>query len=285
MNTLFRSLIEALKMLFQTKFLFGSITSVLAIPFIGHIYFELDKSCSVKLGLACLGSYYLALIVYRLWENVKLWFTNHFFDSIWGDGLLFLQQIHEIVRNYEDGVVERDDSLQMICNETKRFFDKLTGKKCSVSIKLPQKPAELEELEVVNVMRDDVSRKTRETDTYKEQKHFVFQNTAYMTIITRLSKGKTNATYINNDVSIEANYETTSLPAYPDGELPYKSEMVTAIRKFPLNKKMNNAAELMGFLCIDSPETESFSKDRYYVCIANLISDALFNIVKPLNHN
>ena len=48
---------------------------------------------------------------------------------------------------------------------------------------------------------------------------------------------------------------------------------------------MNSAAELMGFLCIDSPETESFSKDRYYICIADLISDALFSIVKPLKQN
>ena len=283
MNTLFRSLTEALKLLFQTKFLFGSITSVFAIPFIGHIYFELDKSCSIKLGLACLGFYYLALIVYRLWENGKTWFTNHFFDSVWGDGLLLIRQVRETVRNYEDGVLERDASLQQICNDAKRYFDKLTGKKCAVSIKLPQKPADLEDLEVVNVMRDEASRKARDTDAYKEQKHFVFQNTAYMTIITRLSKGKTNATYINNDVSIEANYETTSLPAYPNGELPYRSEMVTAIRKFPLNKSMSSAAELMGFLCIDSPETESFSKDRYYICIAELISDALFSIVKPLN--
>lgn len=285
MNSFFRSLLEALKLLIQTKFLFGSITSVIAIPFIGHQYFGLELVCSIMIGLSCLGLYYFVLFVYRLWENGKIWFTNHYFDSVWGDGLLLIQKVRETVRNYEDGVLERDDSLQQICNDVKKYFDKLTGKKCAVSIKLPQKPAELEDLEVVNVMRDDSSRKARDTDTYKEQRHFVFQNTAYMTIITRLSKGKTNATYINNDVSVEANYETTSLPAYPDGVLPYKSEMVTAIRKFPLNKRLNSAAELMGFLCIDSPETESFSKDRYYICIADLISDALFSIVKPLKQN
>lgn len=272
-------------MLFQTKFLFGSITSVFAIPFIGNLYFELDKTLSIKIGFACLGLYYFVLFIYRLWENGKVWFTNHYFDSVWGDGLLLIQQVREVVRNYEDGVIERDDSLQQICNDVKRYFDKLTGKKCAVSIKLPQKPGELEDLEVVNVMRDDASRMARDTDTYKEQKHFVFQNTAYMTIITRLSKGKMNATYINNDVSVEANYETTSLPAYPNGKLPYKSEMVTAIRKYPLSKRMNSASELMGFLCIDSPEKESFSKDRYYICIADLISDALFSIVKPLKQN
>lgn len=285
MNSFFRSLLEALKLLIQTKFLFGSITSVVAIPFIGCQYFGLERKCSIWIGLSCLGLYYFVLFFYRLWENGKIWFTNHYFDSVWGDGLLLMQKVRETVRNYEDGILERDDSLQQICNDVKKYFDKLTGKKCAVSIKLPLKSSKLEDLEVVNVMRDDASRKARDTDTYKEQKHFVFQNTAYMTIITRLSKGKTNATYINNAVSIEANYETTSLPAYPNGELPYKSEMVTAIRKFPLNKRMNSTAELMGFVCIDSPETESFSKDRYYICIADLISDALFSIVKPLYHN
>lgn len=285
MNTILRSLYEALKLLIKNKFLFGSITTVFAIPFIGYKYFDLEKTYSIKIGLACLGLYYFGLFIYRLWENAKLWFTNHYFDSIWGDGLLLVQQVHEVVRNYEDGVIERDDSLQLICNDVKKYFDKLTGKKCAVSIKLPLKPAELADLEVVNVMRDDDSSKKRDTDVYKEQKHFVFQNTAYMTIITRLSRGKTNATYINNDVDIEANYETTSLAAYPDGVLPYKSEMVTAIRKYPLNKKLSSASELMGFLCIDSPENDSFSKDRYFICIADLISNALFTIVKPLNDN
>ena len=282
MNTVWRSVMEAQKGLFQTKFLFGSVTSVIAIPFIGHNYFNLSKGCSVWLGLSCLGVYFLVLFFFRLWENYKIWFANHFFDSIWGDGLLLIQQVREVVRNYEDGATERDDCLQQICNEVKKYFDKLTKKKCAVSIKLPIKPADLMELEVVNVQRDEESSKVRNTDVYSQQRHFVFQNTAYMTIITRLSKGKTNATYINNCVDVESNYETTSLAAYPGGVLPYKSEMVTAIRKYPLNKQMDSPSELMGFFCVDCSDKDAFSKDRYYICLADLISDALFTIVKPV---
>lgn len=283
MNTIWRSFLEALKMLFQTKFLFGSITSALAIPFIGLTYFGLEKNCSIRLGAICLVIYFIVLFAYRLWENYKIWFTNHYFDSVWGEGLLLIQKTHEIVRMFEDGEIGKDDSLSMICNEVKKYFDRLTKAFCAVSIKLPVKPADLMELEVVNVRRDDVSSIIRDTDAYKQQKHFVFQNTAYMTIITRLSKGKSNATYINNDVDVESNYETTSLGAYANGILPYKSEMVTAIRKYPLNKRMRSSSELMGFFCIDCPAKDAFSSDRYYICVANLISDALFRIVKPTN--
>ena len=284
MNTLFRSFLEALKQLIQTKFLFGSITSAIAILFIGFNYFNLDKGCSIKIGIVCLSIYFLILFCCRLWENCKVWYTNHFFDSIWGDGLMLIQEVHEAVRKFEEDVEVKDKSLQQICEATKCYFDKLTKKKCAVSIKLPKRPTEhtkLEELEVVNVCRDAASAMVRNTDAYKQQRHFVFQNTAYMTIITRLAKGKSNAIYINNDVDVEANYETTSIEAYSDGILPYKSEMVAAIRKYPHNKKMGSPTELIGFFCIDCNEKDGFSKDRYYMCVANLISDALFRIVSP----
>lgn len=282
MNTFFRSILDALNMFLQTKFLFGGVGSIVAVLLLGHNFLGLNKEESIRYGLSGIAFYFVSLYIYNLWENAKVWFTNHFFDSIWGEGLILIQQIHEIVRLFEDGSIGKVDSLSKICNEVKKYFDKLTKKSCAVSIKLPIKPADLMELEVINVCRDDISAKLRDTEAYNHQKHFVFQNTAYMTIITRLSKGKSNATYINNDVDVEANYETTSLAAYANGVLPYKSEMVIAIRKYPLNRCLGKSSELMGFLCIDCSEKGGFSNDRYYICVANLIADSLFRIVKPI---
>lgn len=52
--------------------------------------------------------------------------------------------------------------------------------------------------------------------------------------------------------------------------------MVTAIRKFPYMRPMGGSTELRGFLCIDSESENTFSNDRYYVCVVNLLSDSLY---------
>ena len=266
-------------MLIATKFIFGSFTCIFGIPTLVYKYFEADDAASIKWTLIGIGAYYLILFIYRLWENYKIWFANHFFDSIWGEGLLLVQDVHDIVRSYENDKDHRDKYLATFCNKTKTFFDRLTKSKCSVSIKLPKETTDYANLEVVNVSRDNKST-SRDTVDYKAQKHLVFQNTAYSTVIARMTKGKANAVYVNNKIDITT-YESTSIPAYTNEELPYKSEMVTAIRKYPLSQKMGTPTELRGFLCIDSDKEGAFSSDRYYICIANLLSDSLYRIVKP----
>lgn len=279
MNTIWLSIKEAFGLLFKSKFLFGSATCFFGIPFIAKNYFEIDDLTSALYAAIGIGGYFLALFVARLWENYKIWFTNHFFDSIWGDGLLLVQEVHELVRLYENDKSKRDEYLKKYCNVIKDYFDKLTKKNCNVSIKLPKVPAPLEEFEVVNVCRDSKS-VWRDTDAYRAQKHLIMQNTAYTTILARLLKGKKNSIYINNNID-SLTYESTSTPAYENEKLPYKSEMVTAIRKYPHFIKLGGSTELRGFLCIDSESPNAFSNDRYYVCVVNLLSDSLYRIVKP----
>ena len=279
MNTIWLSFKEAFCMFLKTKFLFGSATCVFGIPFIAKNYLDIDKWLSIKYAAIAITAYFLIVFFLRLWENYKKWFSNHFFDSIWGDGLLLVQEVHELVRLYEIDNSQRDEYLKKFCNLTKQYFDKLTKKNCNVSIKLPKVPAPLEEFEVENVCRDSKST-CRDTDLYKAQKHLILQNTAYTTILARLVKGKKNAIYINNHID-ESTYESTSTPAYENEQLPYKSEMVTAIRKYPYMRPFGGSTELRGFLCIDSESENTFSNDRYYVCVVNLLSDSLYRIVQP----
>lgn len=279
MNTVWKSFKEAFIMLFKNKFIFGSATCVFGIPLIAKNYIEIDNSTSYKYAGIAIAIYFAALFIYRLWENGKFWFTNHFFDSIWGDGLMLIQDVHNIVREFENDKNNRDEYLKRFCNLTKQYFEKLTKKDCSVSIKLPKVTTSLEELEVVNVCRDNKST-CRDTEEYKAQRHLVMQNTAYSTIIARLTKGKRNSIYINNCID-DSTYESTSTPAYDEEKLPYKSEMVAAIRKYPLSNTIGKSTELRGFLCIDSKNINTFSNDRYYLCVMNLLSDSLYRIVQP----
>ena len=106
------------------------------------------------------------------------------------------------------------------------------------------------------------------------------QNTAYTTILARLLKGKKNVIYINNHID-ESTYESTSTPAYENEQLPYKSEMVTAIRKYPYVRPFGGSTELRGFLCSDRESENTFSNDRDYVCVVHLLSDSLYRIVQP----
>lgn len=122
MNTIWLSFKEAFCMFLKTKFLFGSATCVFGIPFIAKNYLDIDKWLSIKYAAIAITAYFLIVFFLCLWENYKKWFSNQFFDSIWGDGLLLVQEVHELVRLYEIDNSKRDEYLKKNLQFDKTIF-------------------------------------------------------------------------------------------------------------------------------------------------------------------
>lgn len=284
MNNIIKSLIDALKQIFLTKFIFGSIGGVIAFLYFPQKIFGCTEKESVIYAFVGFGIWYIIVFIYKLWENYKIWFANHFFDNIWGDGIILIKVVIDEKERVEMGQCPPHKAIKRICNEIKKYFDKKTKFECSVSIKVPRDPGvKLEEMVVENICRDDISEKIRNTDAYKAQVHRMFGNTAYASIVTRMYNKKHKAYYLNNHVDKDGNYETTSTNAYVSG-LPYKSEFVFPLTKHPVEVSQS-PNEISGFLCVDCKEENGFQDDRYSVNLMKCIAINLDKIINSINED
>ena len=280
-----KSFIDAFNIVFKSKFVFGSIGGVVAFFLVPKYFFDCNTNKSLIIAGFVLLAWYFVAFVISLVRNIKQWIQTYYLDNAHGDGLLLIKFVNEEINNYKTENQPINTTLRNICNETKRYFDKRLGCDCGVSIKLPKNPeAELQELTVENVARDDYSAKTRDTDEYKKQTHSVFGNTAYMSIITRLNRKPNKAYYLNNDIENDNSYENTSQDAYPDRKYPYASEFVFPIRSVTRNEQPHSkiqSSDITGFFCIDCKEKNKFNDYKYSVVLMKNISDGLYRIIQP----
>jgi len=284
MNNVIKSLIDALKQILFTKFFFGSLGSVIAFFYLPEKFGICSEEDSWKYALLGLGIWYVLVFAYKLWENYKIWFANHFFDNIWGDGIILIKVVTDEKEKVRMGQQAPDKAIKKICNELKKFFEKKTKYVCSVSVKVPLDPgAKLDEMVVENICRDDVSEKVRNTNAYNEQVHRLFGNTAYASIVTRMYNKKHKAYYLNNHVDKDSNYETTSSEAYASG-LPYKSEFVFPLTKHPV-EITQGPYEISGFLCVDCKEENGFQDDRYSVHLMKCVASNLDKIINSIKED
>lgn len=285
MNNIIKSLKEALKQILLTKFIFGSIGSLLAAFYLPKSVFGCSDMDSIIYSLVVFLIWYIIVFAYRLWENYKVWFSNHYFDNIWGEGIILLKTVNderEMVLNKQQSPHK---AIKKVCNELKKYYDKKTKQICSVSVKVPKDPeALLEDMIVENICRDDSSAKIRNTEAYYSQVHQLFGNTAYNTIVSKMYKKKHKAFYLNNHVDKDDNYETTSWDAYSETGLPYKSEFVFPITNLPI-ELTKGPSEICGFLCIDCKEENAFQDDRYSVQLMKCIASNLNSIIVSINEN
>lgn len=172
-------------------------------------------------------------------------------------------------------------TLANTCDQLHEIIEKLTEKRCSVSIKLLQrdtsikKEATIIELlgcNVQNVARDANHHK-RDTADYNNKEHLIRENTAFSSIVGNLTK-KT-VYYLNNDVDINNGYNTSS-PYLDENNNPinppYKSELVLPI----FQRREEGKYTFIGFLCIDCEDKTAFSKNDISFELANMTADKLF---------
>ena len=117
----------------------------------------------------------------------------------------------------------------------------------------------------------------------KKIKHRIIGNTAFSIIVNKILKGnQKQLAYVNNDIPNSSNYVNTSIECYPDGILPYNSELVYPI--VPIKGNETNQRDLKGFICIDCNKPNKFDENRYDIPMVQGIADGIYDIFAKRNN-
>jgi hypothetical protein len=268
------------------KWLTGSLGAAVALFFIGKNGFGLSVFKSILLGICLLAIVFITNFIYYL-------FTNIHRKNAYAEAIVFLKEgfagINKLKRENSNDSEEIMRTMVALCNNIKSVFDKLTKVDCSVSIKIPKINQPISGDAVVeNICRDFNHYLVRNTDAYKKQEHRVSGNTAYQVILNSVLNGdRSRFFYLNNNVPKTKDYQTTSRAAYPNGVLPYKSELVYPI--LPIHPPQVDATqnskpkyEIWGFLCIDCNDVNKFN-ERYHVPLIEGVADGVFDVIMRIN--
>ena len=200
-------------------------------------------------------------------------------NSIYGDTIIILKDIFSHIHNYRNSN-EHDDvefmkSIINICNGLQLVFNNLTKSNCSVSIKIPVKDSKIDEKSSLKNLTRDQKNSFRDTKKYEELKHTIIGNTAFTNTFNKVLNNSKNKYYLNNNISKDQNYNNTSRDCYPDGMLPYKSEIVFPI--VPILSREKGNYDCQGFICIDS-DTENAFGNKYQIAIIEGIADGIYDL-------
>lgn len=270
------------KYLIPTDFL-----GICALLLLGKDFFELSIKCSVILGVAIILSIWFIRFLYLCFKYLIKYCHNIYVDSIWGYAIVELKNAYSEIHflRKQEGISNEEfiDVMITFCDTLKRIFDKKTNANCCVSIKVPISNGDsLEALELFNLCRDSYHQ-SRDTDQYKKIKHRIIGNTAFSIIVNKILKGnQKQLAYVNNDIPNSSNYVNTSIECYPDGILPYSSELVYPI--VPIKENETNQRDLKGFICIDCNKPNKFDENRYDIPMVQGIADGIYDIFAKRNN-
>lgn len=241
---------------------------------------------SVRMGIYLFVGLFLLRYIYFVLQNTVIYIHNAYIDSIWGKAIVDLKdaysEIHFIRKKEQFDDNEFMRTMILFCDTLKKIFDRKTKANCCVSIKVPvTEDEQLETLEVKNLCRDTLHTH-RDTAQYASIRHSIIGNTPYQKIVNKLLKGnQKNLAYINNDIEHTPGYDNTSIECYPNGILPYKSELVYPI--IPIKVINSNNIKMKGFICIDCDQKNKFDENRYDIPMVEGIADGIYDLFVKRN--
>ncbi|WP_426065391.1 hypothetical protein [Flavobacterium sp. DSP2-3-1] len=269
------------------KWLIGSASTLFGLLLLGKNFFNTTVENSIYIGISIL--LIIFLIRYLLFFSINVIQLIHYTykESVYGDAIILLRdsfsKIHSL-RKF-DQIEDKDfiETMVIFCNNLKVIFDKKTKNKCSVSIKVPVKGHVNESTKVINLCRDSVATKIRDTNDYQKLNHTIIGNTAYQKILNNILKeNKEQLYYLNNNISFSADYENTSKDSYENGKLPYESELVYPLIPHLWDSKSKNF-ECIGFICIDCNTKDVFD-EKYDVAIISGVADGIYDTITLRNN-
>lgn len=193
--------------------------------------------------------------------------------------------------------------LQLFCIQLEDAFNKTTGKKCHVCIKMlaPTKPAGHPEAEtgVFTLCRSEDPEIDRSQVDFADEIHPLKDNTDFNIIFRNFDKAG-NKVFFSNALPKIHEYSNSSFLRYghssvqpfmrhQDWEeknknwgLPYKSCIVAPI--YPKGDKMSKELQkkaVVGFLCVDAKDMDVFDESIHPVMLAGS-ANGLYNIIKKI---
>lgn len=269
------------------KWLVGSAGPLLGILLFGKNFLNETIANSIYIGISFLVCVFIIRYLLFLSANIVKWVHFTYRESIYGNAILILRDSFSKIHSLRKKTVIDDrefiEVMVFFCNNLKEIFDMKTKKNCSVSIKVPIKGSINEKTIVLNLCRDSVATKTRDTESYKRVEHTIIGNTPYHKIVNNILKGhKDKLFYINNDINSNGDYENTSRDAYPNGVLPYCSELVYPIIPYSWDKTTNDY-DCIGFICVDCNSKKVFD-DKYDIGIISGVADGIYDLITLRNN-
>lgn len=269
------------------KWLLGSAGPLLGILLIGKNFLNQTVEYSIYIGVLFLICVFVVRYILFLSANIVKLIHFTYRESIYGNAILLLRdsfsKIHSLRKKTTIDDREFIEAMVFFCNNLKEIFDKKTKKACSVSIKVPTKGSINENTIVMNLCRDSVATKIRDTESYKRVEHTIIGNTPYHKIVNNILKGhKDRLFYINNDINAYDEYDNTSRDAYPYGALPYCSELVYPLIPYNWDKTVNNY-DCIGFICVDCNTKNGFD-NKYDVGIISGVADGIYDLITLRNN-
>lgn len=286
LNTLLESLTSAYNFLAS---LFGGFIILFSF-FHDSIDFELWQS--IIIGIVIYIIIFGAIFNIKAVKNfAKVYYQANEFN-LYGETIITLSAafsiIHELERSNIIDFYYIMNRLESFCSVIQGVFHKLTGYKCSVSIKIHVEELNNEDPTVITLCRDIETTKNGEREKRNGSiKHFISQNSCFQHFYINIGK-KRGRSYLNNNIVMDLNYKNTSFEFYDpkptsvdpeirtkEWPLPYKSELVVPIK---LNEEDDNSS-LIGFLCVDCEEINVFNK-KYDPSMTIGIAEGIYNVLK-----
>ena len=291
LNALIQVLLKSFKGTLSSKlwkWLIGSSSAIFALLLFGKNFLNVTLKTSIKIGLIIiLGIFVLRFFLFIIINSFK-YLHNLYRDSKYGDAIVFLRDAFSKVHYYRQSKNKSDElfikTMVYMCDSLQNLFSSKNACMCSVSIKVPVKGDLTENTSVMNLCRDNIHSKVRDNANYKAVDHTIIGNTAFRKSLNNVLRNNPHGFhYLNNNISDTKDYDNTSKEVYPNGKLPYESEIVVPI--IPFERDSNRTFEALGFLCVDCISKNKFD-EKYDVPLLEGVADGIYDIllVNKSNH-
>lgn len=248
------------------------------------------------------GFVFLVVVLIGVYlNNIYLTF-KHSRNSKYGEALNTITSgfanIHDLNRYTNEQLVSKiiEQGLKDLCTNISFALTVIAGYKVSCCIKI-MVPSENGNFALRTLCRDTHDGAIRFKPDYKKE-HFLNDNTDFKTLLNDLQSGKARY-FMSNKLNWLKDYHNSSFGPYggrPEWTgnfiydffltikrtfwwpLPYKSTIIVPI--IPVNYNPND--EILGFLCVDSPNMFVFK--RYYdVDLLVGLADGMYNSINKLH--
>jgi hypothetical protein len=258
----------------------GTIPGLANFLTIGLNVFHFTWIQSLLLGGGVIVVVFVSIFLFTLIQSIIVYRQNLQDESTYGDAIILLKdafaKVHHLRKSDEFDSKKFAEAMVVFCNNLREIFCKTTKSDCSVSIKVPSKGIVNNNAVFKNLFRDS-EHFHRNTQQYLITKHTIMGNTPFVTIFNNLVNKRDDLFYINNDIRGSEHYQNTSKGCYPNGVLPYQSELVYPI--IPVIWENDVAYNCYGYICIDSSEKGVFKgKEKYLVAIVQGVSDGIYDL-------
>lgn len=230
------------------------------------------------IALGFLGLVFLRFL-WMLSKYIFIYIHERYIESKWGNAMLVIKEsqsklAHLVSSEYD--LISAKKTIVEVLNMQRDWYNEFLKSNCGISIKVPTNDyTDLNNWVLKNICRDS-STYSRDNEIYKDIKHTVIHNTPFSYVIAKITSDSDSISYVNENIPQSKNYNNTSIKAYQNHILPYKSEIVSPIMIY----KYKGNPKCLGFLCFDCSDANKFNTQvEYLVAFNEIFAETLYPVL------